>query len=393
MNINGRLVEEKRKYVIVLLALVWAFNASFVYHGAIHFLLDVAVLMCLIDMFGAIKLDVTDLFLFLGVCFFFYNQDKDVANACMTAGVIWVEYLIGKGIGKTIIKEDEKCMPLCLGVVSLILAIKGLLTYSWLFKNEYNGIFPMWGTGILLPRTQHEYFLIMMTTSLAFWIIYIKKNKWSLIGVVISMLTLALSLYGLGRMSMCATLVVIVLVCFLCLAEKKFQINYKIVLISICIMLIGVILVICRKGIVFKLLTIRDWSTDGGILGNIRFTLWIEALKLILQYPMGSSHIVIIPYEGRIEGFAHNTWIDIGRTGGVIPFVLMVIFTVIVCIRLVQIWKREKCVEKYALIAVFIGMTLYCMFEPVLNANPYFFCGEVFLSGMVMGGYNAIRKR
>lgn len=399
MNVSGRLAEEKRKYVIVLLALVWAFNASFVYHGAIHFLLDVAVVMCLIDMFGAIKLDVTDLFLFLGVGFFFYNQDKDMANACITAGTVWLEYLVGKKISREIFMDNRRIIPIAIGIVCVTSYIKGVLSYSWIYINSsiyFNspaGTFPMWGTEMILPRTQHEYFLIMMAVSLVFWVIYLKENKLSIVGLLLSVMAVGISLYGLGRMSTCAMVVSFVMVVVLYVFENKYKISIKKSIKTISMSLIAFLILLLDKGRVYGLVTLRDWGEDGGILNNIRFKLWQEGLKLMMQHPLGSSDILLEPYEGRVEGYAHNTWIDIGRTGGVIPFVLMVIFTVIVCIRLVQIWKKEKCVEKYALIAVFIGMTLYCMFEPVLNANPYFFCGEVFLSGMVMGGYNAVRKR
>lgn len=399
MNINGRLVEEKRKYVIVMLALVWAFNASFVYHGVVHILLDVAVMMCLIDMFGAIKLDVTDPLLFIGVCCFFYNQDKMLAGACMTAGFVWLEYLIGKGIGREVFSDNKKIIPLSIGMICVVSFVKGVLSYSWIYFNSsiyfnsVKGTFPMWGTGMVLPRTQHEYFLIMTSVSLVFWVLYIKVNKLSMIGIVFSLAAVGVSLYGLGRMSTCAMVVVFVMIILLYAYENRHIIDVKRSVKAFAMTVVIVAGLILDKGRVYGLLTLRRWEEDGGIFKNVRFKLWKEALKLIVQHPMGSSDIVMIPYKGKWEGYAHNTWIDVGRFGGVIAFIALVVFLIIVVINFFMLWKIQKGVEKYALISVFIGMNLYCMFEPVLNANPYFFCGEVFLSGMVMGGYNAVRKR
>lgn len=389
METKVRLDEINRVAITIVLAMIWAFNASFVYNGVNHFLIDVLIFFFLFNFYELTKVGFTDGLIWLAVFCFLVFQNGEVAGACMTASVVWMEFFVGKNLGKALFVLEVKRVPLCVFLVSLILGIKGFLTYSWLFSNDYVGIFPMWGTGMMLPRTQHEYFLIMMVTSLAFWVIYIQYSRVAVVGMVFALATLALCLYGIGRVGTCSMIVVFLLVGMMYIWENRSSVNFRKLIKYSGSTLVILGLLFLDEGRVYNLITKRDWSSDGGIFRNVRFYNWKSAIELMIQYPMDSYKFHIIPYEGRTENLAHNTWIDAGRYGSVFSMFFLVCFTLLVFVCLIQLWRRDKSVEKYSLIAVFMGMTLYCMFEPVLNANPYFFCGEVFLSGMVVGGYYA----
>jgi len=52
---------------------------------------------------------------------------------------------------------------------------------------------------------------------------------------------------------------------------------------------------------------------------------WIPGLKAMLAYPFGGAHEISVAQGMKL---AHNTWIDIGKDYGIIPFVTFVLFCI-----------------------------------------------------------------
>lgn len=382
---TGRIELEKRPYFAIIIALIWSINLAFTRRIDVNIIICMALFMASLDFFGKFRVGITDAFIYVGVFIFWYVVGCELSGAFFISGVVWIDYAIGKMLGKELIDSPKFCLPISIAAISIPLAIKGLLNYTYFLTNEITTVWPMWGepnTGY--PRTQHEFFFVITVSMIVFWMIYIKEFKWSLLGLVFSVSVLMVALVGKGRVSSCVAVVTFVLVLILYFIENKRVINYKnVVIVAVLLVTVFTVLMLC-KGRVYEIVTGVNWARDGGILHNVRFLLWAEAFRFMIKNPMGNLEVQFVDLSGIKHDFAHNTWLDAGCFAGIIPFVCLMSFSIVILIIMFILWKDVNGKEKYALVAAFLGMTLYCVFEPVLNSNPFYFGAEVLLSGMVM---------
>lgn len=111
------------------------------------------------------------------------------------------------------------------------------------------------------------------------------------------------------------------------------------------------------------------------------------------KYPFGGNKAVL--YHNK--PFVHNTWLDIYRRAGVIPFLTFVAFTVSsirTTIRFASYSKsiRERNEDYQTLALALLGVTCIFFVEPVMEANPYIFYLPIFTIGAMNGRMFEDRK-
>lgn len=110
-----------------------------------------------------------------------------------------------------------------------------------------------------------------------------------------------------------------------------------------------------------------------------RFDLWGDFLSSEWwRHPLGGEKIG--------SRSVHNLWLDTMRSVGILPFLLLVLFTVNSIVDVHRFCTRNG--KKAGVYAYMIaGIMLSCGVEPVMSANPYY----VMLWIMVIGGINGTR--
>lgn len=109
-------------------------------------------------------------------------------------------------------------------------------------------------------------------------------------------------------------------------------------------------------------------------LSNNRIETNIIVLKAIKDFPMGN-----MPYTN-----AHNMWVDMARVSGIIPMLLMIVYTLMILRTLLK-FKRNTVLPvemKNLFLTLTIGLLISFSFEPVIEGRPFnlmFFC---MLNGM-----------
>lgn len=98
---------------------------------------------------------------------------------------------------------------------------------------------------------------------------------------------------------------------------------------------------------------------------------WVKSLKHMFSDPLG--------WDVNVFGHSHNLWFDVLRVGGIIAFILLIIFTIRATRNMVK-KVRNKNVSlssKVHLLVYFIGFILIFMVEPILEGMSslfIFFC-------------------
>ena len=113
-----------------------------------------------------------------------------------------------------------------------------------------------------------------------------------------------------------------------------------------------------------SLLATRTESFDNGRLKTM-----VQVLKGLPQYPMGN-----MPYKN-----AHNMWIDVARVAGIIPMVLLIVYTVMIIRTLIKLTKNQILPQEVKTLFLTLTLCLLISFaiEPVIEGRPFnlmFFC-------------------
>lgn len=120
-----------------------------------------------------------------------------------------------------------------------------------------------------------------------------------------------------------------------------------------------------------------DSSEFGASTAGGRLERWFGSLDIILSSPFGWS---INQF-----GYAHNLWLDTARNGGWIPFVFLVVLTVLFLLNLKGALNANKSDSLFTTFAVCLstGFMLLFMVEPILDGFIYVFSAFLSFFGVV----------
>lgn len=114
----------------------------------------------------------------------------------------------------------------------------------------------------------------------------------------------------------------------------------------------------------------REYGLDTG-----RFDIMINGMKMMPHYLWGGQNI-----SGAMEIQIHDLWLDIYDYAGIVPFVIMIVFTVYEIVSFVKLLINKKISSdfKILLIGVYAACLVQAMLEPLMTG------ASIFLICMVM---------
>lgn len=341
---------------------------------------------------GGIEIGIEDLLLAIGMFSFYFIKGESLFSSvlfCFRVVVIFI-------IGKELVRRCDISKVMYTFVVAY--GVHGALEYiSWILsKNSLVDIliWPSFFTGELTVSTHHNFYMIAVVCSIVYGCgLLLQKNKKGYLWLVLSNLYAGISMVAYGR-SPFAILCVVLLICLslYCNEIRVFETDIfkknkgkMYIFCGIVSCLIIALLLIdvnnATTGIAFI-----DYNVhrDGGILKNVRFRLMLEQLKLLPSYPMGGCDVLLT--ESEFE-WVHNSWLDIARRSGLIPYISLVLFGLISFSDLWKVWKNKNIDRaiKYWVIAVYLGFFLYNSIEPAIFARFTFWVSYVLMAGVVRG--------
>ena len=126
---------------------------------------------------------------------------------------------------------------------------------------------------------------------------------------------------------------------------------------------------------------IANLGKDGGILNNVRFQAQSEVLKHLFDYPMGGNSTEMV-----IQ-MAHNVWLDMANSTGLIPFFAFTAYTFWTLYELIRfLFKKGIGAEiKLVIAGIYVAFFLYYTVEPALDASIHFMTPWMLVNGLVHG--------
>ena len=132
------------------------------------------------------------------------------------------------------------------------------------------------------------------------------------------------------------------------------------------------------------------------IFSDPRFSWWLPGLQCMMDYPMGGGFEVDLR-PGKWSKLAHNTWIDIGKSSGVLAFASFVIFYLWHAQYLYKtlINKGISIFMKSLILIISFSLLAVMMIEPVFRSQKVFIFYSIFLLGFLKaysGFYTKVKQ-
>ncbi len=115
------------------------------------------------------------------------------------------------------------------------------------------------------------------------------------------------------------------------------------------------------------------------LIGDPRIKIYSEIFNQILIYPFGGEQMLIsLPY-------AHNLWLDIMFVSGLIPFLVILSFTILIFVNIRRLIKSRYIAinAKLFILSIYFGFILIFMVEPVMDGAPYYYLAYCLFCGML----------
>lgn len=291
------------------------------------------------------------------------------------------------------IKEDkafDKKFLLLIFALVLGFAVYGVLN-SYMYYAGY--VVPgtrrwqdFW-TGEIVPGTQHTAYYLPVLAMFLPALMYFKERK--LINVLLILATVFFGYSSLATRSRMSVVIFALVVClqavmFVVLEREKVRklVSNKKIWAAGAVVFIGMIVgIFFVKDSAVIVSFIENMGKGGGILNNVRFAAQRSALEQLFMYPMGGRQMEL----GR--EFCHNTWLDMANAGGLIPFALFAVYTLVSLYELVRFLRKKTIMPetKIMMAGLYVSFFLYLSVEPALDASIHLVTPWIFVNGMIHG--------
>lgn len=300
--------------------------------------------------------------------------------------------LIGKYLSKDIVSEKNSGSYIFRYIMLFVSAytLHGLLNCLIYFRDGFCNGGREWSDvwGEVLPATQHSLYTLPVLSLMFLAFLCWKKYKALCTGAIcIGIFFLFQAAHSSSRTQIMIWILIVFweALLFILLNRKDKVVmgiikRCAVILAAACVIL--AVFFIVNYNSLQNLELVQTFQRGGGILHNVRFQAQIRVLQQLFVYPFGNTEMDL----GGLY-YAHNVWLDMAKATGVIPFFLLLIYTVISLVDMVKFLLDTSVAPglKYMSSGLYFALLLYYMVEPALDANIAYLIPWFYLHGIVNG--------
>ena len=297
---------------------------------------------------------------------------------------VWIGPSIGYFIGKTMVRGKENNLVTIVTVIVISTMLHGVLNLcrTGVFGVGLRYVQEFWGGSLLSATLQGTYFAL--SSALAVYLIFYRPPKLKIVGGGIA----AIVVYNAMVTATRAPLYLLIIMLVVAYADKMITSSekrakyVKLAKMVAGLMAVLLILAVMYRRDMFGLRTVFESSMLGERLQRIeneitmtRQELWVAGVKNLMHNPMG--------YDG--HSYAHNLWLDWGRVGGLLPALLLAVYTCCTAATLMNRIKRHKIAKDTAhlLMFAYVACVICFSIEPIMDAVPFLFIKFCIINGAV----------
>lgn len=300
-------------------------------------------------------------------------------------------------IGSNIQKTDERSIKRVIYLIAFSMALHICLNFvvdvvidGADFFNSINH-YDAWMKEYV-PTTATAVNGVMLISLSYYLLIFEKEKKYQLTGFILLLIILLYDI-ALGRRTPLFLLILCIIysVIFNIKVIKNNKIR-KDVLYGF-IVLIMIIVLLITVSYVFDIFGSKEFIENLGIIKKFkdygldtgRLDIFIEAIKLAPQHLWGGKEISDI-----IGIQIHDLWMDTFDYAGIIPFVLLVVHTIIFISIFIKIMKNNSINKEYKLFisVLYLAITIQLLLEPIMTGSSLFIILVIMIEAMLEKQYS-----
>ena len=385
---------KKIRWDTLFLILLFCFSIS-LFNLAGYFFAATAFILLLFNV-KRITVSVPELILFMysSVYYAYYTMYRGISIEYFIIFLIGpcAAYIIGRLYMQNMTAEDNSFLVFIV-VVATGMFCHGVLNVYAYVNSEHYALYEFyrqsvdfWRGGIVNVKTTEMFFTFASGISIG--VLFSKtKLKFKILAVAVLTVSLGITIFFANRTLIIICLVVFIWQFFVSNIPRQTKIFITII-VAVAILLLVFLTNGTGLGGNLSTLKIIRRITEGE--ASSRFNVWWNFFDdyKFLRYPFGGAFIV----KGTGLSYLHNMWLDVYNTVGFIPFIIIIVFTVMM-IKEFRIYKNVmldagKETEYVVFKCLMLATVFNCMVEPIIEANPYYFLSVL----MFLGAMNE-RKR
>lgn len=223
-----------------------------------------------------------------------------------------------------------------------------------------------------------------LVLSLAAYIATLEEKKIKKILGLACVVVSLLYAFLLGTRTQFIIFLTVNLVFLVCFLYEKYGLKSAGILIGIVLVVVGVCFYLYTNNVFGIKLYVDSsnlmarYTMDSGLqtADDYRKTSITRGIDNLFSYPLGGL---------KGSSYYHNFWLDIGRVAGILPFICMAFYSVVINIHAVRILKKTDLASwfRYLIMCVYLGMQINFMVEPILEGLLDFFLVFTVINGML----------
>lgn len=395
-------LEQHERFVLHIL-----FIFTFLYGVTFDEIHKIVLLMLLIPLVaieiirvGKLYFDYREFLIFIGLSTFYIFWGNLVVQGQGFALLCLFFYIFSKYVVLSHYGNNTGIITYYIVFLSLAIFVLGILEYIPFFKcyievgpsaNYALGErWPSLWQKIAFPRGEYDAYFVPISGLLVYGLWLLKKEwKKGVVILVTVFLGIGITVLAEGRIVLGTTFVAAMACLFF---YYMYTGKNKVITLSIVIGLAAVCLILGRLLYSNNIMGIKDaylssfMSGSGGILHNERFSLKYQQMKLLFDFPFGKCNVPL--YLSGVKFIhVHDLWLDIARRGGLIPFTLVCIYSIVSTIDLIRVWKIDELDigTKMCLTGFFYAVNMHCWLEPTIVMRKSFWGLTYSLAGFYRG--------
>lgn len=375
----------EKKYIdITMNILLFLLGINIFHYGQL--LLPIMCLILFID--KGLKFKVKDIKVFSVLCLFaisFCAFSYKLGFYCVMGFCLPMAYYIGSNMDEYSENNIKKVIYIItFGMVAhLLLNFVYDITISGSSVMRRSMHYDIWTQAYMSPNTTAVNCLLIFA---CFYYLFLYENnkKYKIIGIFSFAIALVYD-FSLGRRTPMYTLMIVVFLSILfdfLIIKNSNNKKIPLLLIGIPIFMVLIIVILYFNNL-FGIKNILDnvrfiiKLKDGGILDLDRVRIVMNAAKYIPNNLWGGQVI-----STAINSQIHELWLDIYDYAGIIPYVLMIIYSVIYVCEMFVVLKNKKLSKQFRILVfgIVICIVLIMFIEPIMTGSSLFLICTVLIS-------------
>ena len=281
-------------------------------------------------------------------------------------------------------ENDEKYITKCIFAIAIGFFAHAMLNYITNIGSLDRNIVDFWSQSPLAATLQG--ILVTMILSIFFYNIFCTNSIWQKILFTIStILSLAyLTLIGTRTPIIIFITITMIEFIFYMLLNKTIKKCIKIIL------MVGILVTAIIYMYNHNLFELKNFVEESNLFVRLNKDATIEsdksrletqwlAIISVIDNPFGTSNDI-----GDLS-YAHNMWLDVAKDVGIIPFTILVAYTIYSIVSLLQIMKNANVSKEYKILlsSVYIGVLTNFLTEPILQGFPFYFFMFVLINAII----------